>query len=106
MRVTGIAISLLLMALVWAYGVPAASWDFIYGIKETETREEFVERTVREALVPYAIVQDGQWFAKGEMGWFGIGHDEMNEDEWTTFASNKILEADPDDLLTVVDCHI
>lgn len=54
--------------------------------------------------IPYAILHDGTWHARGEMGWFGVSAD--MDDDWETTA-RKILNDLPDDILiTVVDCHI
>ena len=70
------------------------------------SREQYVEAARNSALATYALVKDGQWFAKGCMGWFGMSDDKLTQDEWYTKV-NELLDSLPDDtLLTVVDCHI
>lgn len=70
------------------------------------TREEFAQRRANGAISTYAVLKDGQWFAKGEMGWFGMSNDELTETDWLQ-KFNEMIDALPDDtLLTVVDCHI
>lgn len=79
---------------------------FIYYDDYLMSREKYIERKRAEALCTYAYVQDCEWFAIGNMGWFGLSSDEITPDEWND-QFNKWFEALPDDaLLTVVDCHI
>jgi hypothetical protein len=58
------------------------------------------------ALVPFAIVKDGKWFAKGEMGWWAIVTDEKEEDKWREEVARLYDDLPPDTMLTLVDCHI
>ena len=70
------------------------------------TREEFIKRAQINTVSTYAILKDGEWIEKGEMGWFGVSNDKITQDEWND-KFMKFLEELPDDtLLTVVDCHI
>ncbi|MNU30402.1 hypothetical protein D3C71_188870 [compost metagenome] len=56
------------------------------------------------AVSAYAIVIDGKWCSRGEMGWFGISHDES--DDWET-QRQAIIDAIPaDHYVAFVDCHI
>ena len=67
-------------------------------------RERYVFEAGRRAWVPYAIVHDGRWHAKGDMGWWGVS---SNEDgDWVEKARELILGLPSGTLLTVVDCHI
>ena len=69
-------------------------------------RESFVQRAVEGVAVPFAIVKDGQWVGKGEMGWFGISHDEADETSWAA-AVQELYDSLPEDaMLTLVDCHV
>lgn len=52
----------------------------------------------------FAILQDGNWYARGEMLMFGAVADE--DSQWE-FQFDKIFKEIPDDhWLTIVDCHI
>jgi hypothetical protein len=56
----------------------------------------------------WAIVKDGKWIEKGDMGWWGISS-ETNEEalDWELNFYDTYIKPLPDDtLLTVVDCHI
>jgi len=70
------------------------------------TREEYIERKVNGTYSTYAVLKDGKWYQHGKMGWFGISHNEMTDDEWyAEFA--KLIDSIPDGtLLSVYDCHI
>lgn len=69
-------------------------------------REDFIQAARIAAAVPYAIVKDGEWFARGEMGWWGVSLDESDKSEWAERVTT-LLDGLPDDtILTAVDCHI
>lgn len=80
-------------------------------LSKTEAQEmndlsesEYVELHSRDAFT-YAMVDfEGNWLAKGEMGWFGVDgnyDDSYNEAFW------KELNSLPDhQIIWVVDCHI
>lgn len=71
------------------------------------SREEYVQRARDNAICPYAYLKNGEWFAPGEMGWFGMSSD--TDEEQTRFARefNAMFDALPDDTpLAMVDAHI
>lgn len=78
-------------------------FDFEYFIKP---KDEFLKWARNNAIATYALLYQGNWHEKGEMGWFGISSNEKNEDLWLE-EFNNILDSLPDDeILTIVDCHI
>lgn len=69
-------------------------------------RAAYITRSEAGRLGTYAILKDGEWIARGEMGWFGFSDDHMTKDEWDK-RYLELLESLPDDtLLSVYDCHI
>ena len=60
-----------------------------------------VPKTTWAVLTP-----DGIWHEPGQMGWFGISSNEMNEDEWDAKFREYLKTLDKDIILTLVDCHI
>lgn len=57
----------------------------------------------------YAVITpDGRWYAEGEMGWFGYSSATPEEfKKWCKHYKELFLDnADPDWILTIVDCHI
>lgn len=74
----------------------------IYNIDKNDTKKTYIEKNLKFST--YAVLKDGKWYEKGEMGWFGIS---LNENEDWTNEFNKLIESLPEDtLLTLVDCHI
>lgn len=68
------------------------------------TREEFAKKAEDSAFQTYAYVKDGEWYSKGDMGWWAISTNEKSE---YSQSFTEMLESLPDDMiLTLVDCHI
>lgn len=70
------------------------------------SREDFIKRSEFEGVSTFAILHDGKWIEKGDMGWFGCVSDEKEAGDWqSTYL--KVLSSIPEDnYLIVVDCHI
>lgn len=69
-------------------------------------RDQFIQQARDGATVLYAVVKDGKWIGKGEMGWFGMSSGDINQGDWNRKV-NELLDSLPDDTpITVVDCHI
>ena len=65
------------------------------------------EIPIEKIETPYAFVTpDGEWVERGEMGWFGVGSNEMDKDEWDAKFHEYLKTLDKDIILTQVDCHI
>lgn len=83
--------------------------DVVFWLKLDDVQisiEEYVNNAKRKAIQPYAVLKDGEWYERGEMGWFGISNNEKNPDDWEE-EFNELLNNLPEDtLLTIVDCHI
>lgn len=79
----------------------------LHGIDQYLTpRDQYIQQARDSATVLYAFVKDGQWVGQGQMGWFGVSHDDIDQGEWARKV-NEMLDALPDDTpITVVDCHI
>lgn len=59
-----------------------------------------------EEFAPYAVVKDGEWYARGEMHWFGVSDDKMTCKEWSDKVK-ELIESLPDDtLISFYDLHI
>jgi hypothetical protein len=70
------------------------------------TREEYIEANCYSWFVPYAFIHDGNWYEKGEMGWFGCSTDKVSQEEWDAEVNKLLNEVDETTLITIVDCHI
>jgi len=73
---------------------------------DTGGREAFVQAAMDRAISTFAILNDGEWFQKGDMGLFGMSTDEMTQEEWDARVA-ELLDSLPDDaLLSIYDLHI
>lgn len=82
-------------------------WDLNRAVKQMNcTREKFIERTRKQTLQSFAVVKDGKWYERGDMGWWGVVIDEKDIDTWDDEFTKMIESLPPDTWLTVVDCHI
>lgn len=76
--------------------------DFMYGVDKNETKESYIQKYSN--FYTHAVIKDGKWYEKGEMGWFGIT---TNEDENWEEEFDKLIKSLPENtLLTIIDCHI
>lgn len=57
-------------------------------------------------LKTFAILKDGNWYERGEMGWWGVVHDEKDEKKWDEEFSKLIADLPDDTLISIYDCHI
>lgn len=59
------------------------------------------------AFSTYAVItKDGKWHAKGQMGWFGMSSDN-DVVAWHDGYQKLVLDnAEEDDYITIIDCHI
>jgi hypothetical protein len=69
-----------------------------------ETKEEYIERC--NDLKTYAVVKDGVWYQKGDVGWFGMSSNEKDEADWSAEFWKLIRELPDDTMLSLYDCHI
>lgn len=70
------------------------------------TREAYVKRAEDAAGVSFALLVDGKWMERGEMGWFGMHTDDVDYATWCARV-RELIDGLPDDtILSAVDCHI
>ena len=55
----------------------------------------------------YAFVdRNGDWSSSGDMGWFGISSNDKPERAWNDELQSLMSNAQDDDFIVAVDCHI
>jgi len=73
-------------------------------IEPDDTKEKYLRR--KTSIATFGVVKDGQWYEKGQMGWWGFVRDKKEDEAWQE-EFDKLLDGLPDDaLLTVIDCHV
>ena len=70
------------------------------------TKEEYGQKGYNDAVSTYAVVKDGVWFQKGEMGWFGMSNDTSTQEEWNAELNKLIDSVDDTVKFTLIDAHI
>ena len=71
------------------------------------SKEKFVEKYGMLKAITYALVDlQGCWYARGEMGWFGMSDDGKGDEGYDKIYWNFINSLDPNQKLYVIDCHI
>lgn len=103
----------------WDWYSIGGRWNGFLVLKERDEEGDIIE--TNEALVgevdwdymlehkfpPFCYTdEDGEWFEKGEMGWWGVAFDEQPEDTWLNQFKDYLNEVDSDCLVTVIDFHI
>lgn len=78
--------------------------DYVEVFKNS--RDEYVKSCVDGVGVTFGFVLEGKWFEKGQMGWFGISHNEQEQSTWNEAYWKMVESLDPETLMTVVDCHV
>jgi len=70
------------------------------------TREEYGQRAYDNAIGTFAILMDGEWFEKGEMGWFGFSDTKIEPEVWAKQQGELIENLHESELVSIYDCHI
>lgn len=80
---------------------------YFFDLEEFEADEEkHVQDAKDRVLTTYAVLKDGEWIGKGEMGWWGISSGDMDQDEWNKKVTELVDSLPDDTLLSMYDCHI
>lgn len=62
---------------------------------------------IENDIIPFNYVtEDGEWCEKGEMGWWGMTTNEMEQSDWADNFKRYLKLVEDDCLVTVVDFHI
>ena len=79
---------------------------FTYFEVDTGGREVFIERKRKKCISTFAVLHNGVWYERGEMGWFGMVSDEKDHDTWLDEFYNVFNSLPDDTLISAYDCHI
>lgn len=72
----------------------------------TGGREKYIKNAFCKSIVPYAILHNGEWFQKGDMGWFGVSLNEKTIYDHSAKFFEVWESLSDDTLVTIFDCHI
>ena len=77
---------------------------FLNKITKDDTEESYVQRASFPST--FAVVKDGKWYEKGEMGWWAMVSNEKDQADWDDEFRQLVMGLPDDTLLTLFDCHI
>lgn len=78
----------------------------VFHLHEADSRAKYVADRRCAAFSTFAVLYEGGWYERGDMGWFGAVFDEKPKYDWSAQFID-IIDSLPDTAcLTVVDCHI
>lgn len=84
----------------WPFAFDSSPDDYII------PRDRFIKNARDAAGIPFALIKDGKWLGRGEMGWWACVSNEKDRETWNSVVAN-IIDGLPDDTpMTLVDCHI
>jgi hypothetical protein len=71
------------------------------------SEEEYATRAELNSFIPYAVLYEGEWISRGDMGWWGMTINEhYDENEWQRKVWELIDQCDDDTLFSFYDLHI
>lgn len=68
-------------------------------------KEQYVQNAMDSAITTHAIIKDGKWYERGQMGWWATISNDKG-DNWNKEFSELLNSLPEDTLLSVYDCHI
>ncbi len=63
-------------------------------------------KNMEQPTSTFAVLHNGEWYEKGEMGWWAMVSNEKSPEDWQAQFDKIISSLDPEDEVTVVDAHI
>lgn len=70
------------------------------------SREEYIARESLSAVSTFALLKDGEWREKGEMGWFGMASNEKDQIDWSNELLSIIEQLPEETQISIYDCHV
>jgi len=94
------------------YAMPNFSWGWEEKEKEEYLDGTYTDQAYKEDIINFdklnifALIKDGKWYEKGDMGWWGCVSNKKREGEWATEFKKLITDLPSDTLISIYDCHI
>lgn len=68
--------------------------------------ETYAAQARAGAVSTFAVLKDGKWYERGEMGWWGNVFNEKDQRKWDKEFHKLIDSLSPKTIVSVYDCHI
>lgn len=79
---------------------------FSIGAEPGMTKTEYLNNASKNACATFAVLKDGVWYERGEMGWWGCVSNEKKGCNWRDEFMALFDEIEDDELLSIYDLHI
>lgn len=83
-----------------------SKWTWASADEFVISKEEYIQNAKNQSISPFAVLKDGKWFEKGDMGWWGIVSNEKQQNSWHYEVATMLVSLPDDTLLSAYDCHI
>jgi hypothetical protein len=92
----------------WDWWVIGGRWDRALVTKSGEKVNETTagELDLDATKPTFAVVHDGKWHEKGDMGWWAMVVDEKDQDVWDAEWRSLVSSLPLDARVTLVDAHV
>lgn len=91
----------------WDWYKEGGRWDGYLELIDGASANCATMGEVKKPIKPtFAVVKNGEWYEKGDMGWWGIVKDEKEQGDWNKEFEKLLEDVSDDTELTIVDCHI
>lgn len=65
-----------------------------------------IDNWLDDQFMFFAVVKDGEWHERGQMGWWGVVSDEKLMEDWKNELKTLLSDVPDDAVVSVYDCHI
>ena len=91
----------------WDWWVVGGRWENRLIKKDgTGVNSTTLDELDLEQYSTFAIIKNGIWYQRGEMGWWGFVSDEKEQELWKDQWKSLLADVEPNTLVTIIDCHI
>lgn len=92
----------------WDYYVLGGRWRGFLRLKSGLQADQALKGNtdLEQTPTPHAVVIQGRWYERGDMGWWGCIHDAKDEAAWRREFTALVNALPADTLLSAFDCHI
>lgn len=91
----------------WDWYEIGGRWEGVINNKNVVSVQETIDYIKGGGSFFALVSSDGDWFEKGEMGWFGCSSNNIKEETWKENSIVILDQFNSDDfVVVVVDCHI
>lgn len=70
------------------------------------SKDKYLKNACDSVITTFAVIKNGKWYERGEMGWWGLVSNEKDSNEWNEQISKLFKELSDDTLISIYDCHI